>query len=446
MADVIRELQQHPIYIQAQQAKVDVEDLVRVHWNDLEGYTLRTAVTYAIGHLTEEINSAHDAALKGLVVGQRDVYGTRIPLTYPLIQSDGQHKRLVASESTQIEVPSAVVEVKGSFKPEFKNYQITSRISVSPQSVEETIKKLLSVAKTIPAIDFARLEKYGVLVVTGTIRGVYPAARFQDGTKVGSHPVWLATEDTAPQRCVPVIDLSLDREGGSLGVTVSLTRQKYGCPPYEVADLEMICQRAASMNSDPQTQATLVKNGLAGRRIVAVGEIGYLKSRDQGDLVILNAYAVYEYDPRMVGDARLPTEAPAAPPQPPVQTPPPAPAQPAPVPPGTSFLPPQGTRAWGEPPEPAQARRARPAAALERPDRGPDPADRDGARRRAREHDARAGQVVGRDPGGRARREHRGRPLVHPEHRRGRARRGARLRWRPRRSARSAAARRSSSP
>ena len=352
MADVIRELQSLPVYIQAQQTKVDVEDLVRRRWAELEGYTLHTAVSYATGYLTDAINSAMDAPLRGIVVGQRDVYGKGIPLTYPLIQSDGAHKRLAAGFSgPRIDLPAALIDVKGQYKSEYKNYALTSLISVTPLTPEETVKKLLQIAVPVTGIDFARLEKYGVLIVTGTIRGVFPAARFQDGVKAGSLPVLLPTEDTAPQRMVPVLDLSLDREGGTLGVTVSLTRQKYAHPVYEVTDLEMICSRAAQAATDPSTQATLVKNGLAGRRVVAVGEIGYLKSRDQGDLVILNAYAIYEYDPRMVGDGRLPnvapTPAPAPAPAPYVPPPAPAPAPaeaPAPLPDGWIGPPPGSAR------------------------------------------------------------------------------------------------------
>jgi hypothetical protein len=332
---IIREIAAHPVYADALQAGVDVERIVIERFDTIKTFTLATAVNFAASHIKEAIRSASDTILKGLVVGQYDRYGWKMPRKYALIQSDCDHKTLTVTEATRIE-PPASVEIRAQKDPKYSNYRVTNRISVTPLPRDEVVTRLLQVSTPAPKLDFNAIERYQMIVVTGTIRWISASSRFDDGARVGSNPVWLSTEDSAPERFVPVIDIALDRNNARVSVTASLGRQAYGRPIYDVPDIDEICKTAATLSTDPTEQSVFVRTGLAGRNVVVVGEVAYKRSADSGDYVTLNVYAMYQFDPNLQKPARLDMAdaATVAPPatvqtssQAPVQAPTPAPAQ-----------------------------------------------------------------------------------------------------------------------
>lgn len=294
IGQILNELKNDPIYIEAVSNGVDVEKVVLEHIDKWKRFTLKTAIAFAKSELTKKIQSKNDTALTGITVGQYDKYDMKLPVTFPLLSSDGNHTRLVSFDSNKIPEPSRV-ELKVRLNGNYNNYMITDIIKIEPiGDRNKIIEKLMRVAVNVGDLDFSKLQRNDVKVVRGVINWVNPASKWKDHVRDGSFDVFLSTEDTE-KRFVPVIDVTLQKNGNN-SVVVQLVRQRFGKPVYEITDLNELCQAAVAETQDPIEQAKIVKAGLSGRNVVAIGEVSSLKEGEKGNYINLTCYAIFEYD------------------------------------------------------------------------------------------------------------------------------------------------------
>lgn len=302
IGEILNEIKNDPIYVESIQNGIDVEKTILEHMDKWRKYkSLNTVVTFAKSELTKKIQSKNDVAISGVSVGQSDVFGQSIPVTFPLLLQDGKHVGLVHYDVNKIPEPSRV-ELKVRHNSKYNNYQITDILKLEPLDKKSIIARLLRVAKGPEEISLEYLQKRQVLVVRGIINWVNPSKRFDKVETGENSEVYLPTEDSQ-QRFLPVLNINLNKGSGNNTVVFQFGRQRYGKPIYDIADIDAICHNAVTETPDPVEQAKIVKSGLTGRTVVGVGEVSGMKVGDKGNFINLKTFAIYEYGPSSLPDA-----------------------------------------------------------------------------------------------------------------------------------------------
>jgi hypothetical protein len=303
IGEILNEIKNDPIYVESIGNGIDVEKTILEHMDKWKKYkSLNTVVTFAKSELTKKIQSKNDVAISGVSVGQSDVFGQSIPVTFPLLLPDGKHVGLVHYDVNKIPEPSRV-ELKVRHNPKYNNYHITEIVKLDPLDKKSIIARLLRVAKGPDEISLEHLQKRQVLVVRGVINWVNPSKRFDKVETGENSEVYLPTEDSQ-QRFVPVLNINLNKGGGNNTVVFQFARQRYGKPIYDIADIDAICHNAVTDTPDPVEQAKIVKAGLTGRTVVGVGEVSGMKIGDKGNFINLKTFAIYEYGPSSLPESQ----------------------------------------------------------------------------------------------------------------------------------------------
>jgi hypothetical protein len=302
IGQILNEIKNDPIYLEAISNGIDVEKTLLENFEKWKRYTsVKTVVSYARSELNRKIQSKNDVPLVGISVGQCDRYGTKIPVTFPILSSDGKHFAGVNYDVNKIPSPGRV-ELKVRKNDKYINYNITDVVKFEPLNRNEIIERLMRVSKTPETLNFMQLEKNQILVVRGIIGWVNPAKKFDDNRKVsGSYEVYLTTEDTV-QRFTPVVDITLQKTGTN-SVIFQLHRQRFARPIYDIVDFNAMCHSAVNETPDPNEQAKIIKSGLTDRMIIGVGEVTGLKAGDKGNFINMRMFAIYEYDSSFMKDS-----------------------------------------------------------------------------------------------------------------------------------------------
>lgn len=243
----------------------DVERLMKYR-------TDKTAVSFARAKFIKFVNQQNMESVIGVVVGGVDRYGSKAPITYPVIKKNGTMTKVCTWDAELIPIPS-IIEVKGKYNGEYQNYLIDEEMGLLDCKDAPDVLKLLTRVGMPVTADFSKVGKYDTVVVRGFIKSVFPSPIWENGQKVSSYNV-LEFNEAEPPRKTPCMDIRLESGSGNNVVTLQLTRQRRGMPVVAIDDFIEICKDAMELCEDnPVEQCKFVRDGIFGREVVAIGEV-----------------------------------------------------------------------------------------------------------------------------------------------------------------------------
>ena len=80
---------------QAEAAGIDTRAFVIGTKSSVDKYGISTGVAYANARLKEAVIEANSETIKGMIVGQRDRYGTNAPMRIPVLTSSGDDSEVI---------------------------------------------------------------------------------------------------------------------------------------------------------------------------------------------------------------------------------------------------------------------------------------------------------------------------------------------------------------
>lgn len=249
----------------------DVERLMKYR-------TDKTAVSFARAKFVKFINQQNMESVIGVVVGGVDRYGSKAPITYPVIKKDGTMTKVCTWDTELIPIPS-IIEVKGKYNGEYQNYLIDEEMGLLDCKDAPDVLKLLTKVGMPVTADFSKVGKYDTVVIRGFIKSVFPSPIWENGQKVSSYNV-LEFNEAEPPRKTPCMDIRLESGSGNNVVTFQLTRQRRGMPVIAIDDFIEICKDAVELcEDDPVEQCKFVRDGIFGREVVAIGEVSSITEK-----------------------------------------------------------------------------------------------------------------------------------------------------------------------
>jgi hypothetical protein len=285
---------------QVQEANLDAKAIIGKHKSHIDKYGVSTGTAFAIARLREAILEYNSESVKGLLVGDRDRFGTSAPLRIPIIRSNGEHVEVISWTPTvklgdskvELEFPS-VAELRILYDGEFKgvpNIRLISAEKLERISVPDAILRLGKVAKDVGEIDGG--DELAVVVVRGKIAYVEPATRWKNKEKDGSWQIWVPNQKDEPVNH-PVMQISLEAEDGNR-VRVILERQNKAVPTIMVEDFVSLAEDAVKDSTDPGEQARFFGECMRGREVIVVGFMTKFTSGTDVNYVDVNAYAIFD--------------------------------------------------------------------------------------------------------------------------------------------------------
>lgn len=285
----------------AKLANVDVRSTLERAKPGIDKYGKKTGISIGVSKIKEEILEATSDVVKGIILGERDRWGSNTPIRIPVLSSSGKHLEVinwgneVKYGDKRIHMPfPAKVELKvmddGDYNGQ-KNLRVVSIESYETLTTSDAIGKLNKIAVT-PA-DLTRENENSVVVVRGSVGFVGPSARWNsDKTKAGDWPVYLENALDSPKKHI-VMQITLQEEGGNR-VRATFDRQRNAVPTVAVEDLEMICQDAIAETTSPHDQARIVGNAIRGREVIVVGYLTKFKNSDDTTYIDVGASAIFD--------------------------------------------------------------------------------------------------------------------------------------------------------
>ena len=249
----------------------DVERLMKYR-------TDKTAVSFARAKFAKFVNQQNMDSVIGVVVGGVDRYGSKAPITYPVIKKDGSMTKVCTWDTELIPIPS-IIEIKGKYNGEYQNYLIDEEMGlIDCKDAPDVLKLLAKVGMPVTA-DFSKVGKYDTVAIRGFIKSVFPSPIWENGQKVSSHNA-LEFNEAEPPRKTPCMDIRLESGSGNNVVTFQLTRQRRGMPVIAIDDFIEICKDAVELcEDDPVEQCKFVRDGIFGREVVAIGDVASITEK-----------------------------------------------------------------------------------------------------------------------------------------------------------------------
>jgi hypothetical protein len=283
----------------------------------IDRYGVATGVAYAIARLKEAVLEANSESLKGLLVGQRDVFGTNAPIRMPVLSSKGDHKEVFSWGSaikhgdSKIEVPfPCIATLKVLNEPEYKGAQQIRVVSIDSYenvSIPDTILRLSKIAKRTGEIDGG--DELSVVVVRGKITFIAPATRWKGKEKDGSWNLWMPNQRDIPINH-PVMQISLENENNN-SVRIMFGRQRIAVPTIAVEDFSDLCAEASKKMGDPVEQARFFGEIFRGREVIIVGFMTKYNPQPAINYIEIGAYAIFDAVVGKQGAIEAPSERPA---------------------------------------------------------------------------------------------------------------------------------------
>lgn len=234
--------------------------------------TDKTAVSFARAKFIKFVNQQNMESVIGVVVGGVDRYGSKAPITYPVIKKDGSMTKVCTWNTGLVPIPS-IIEIKGKYNGEYQNYLIDEEMGLLDCKDAPDVLKLLTKVSMPVTADFSKVGKYDTVVIRGFIKSVFPSPIWENGQKVSSYNV-LEFNEAEPPRKTPCMDIRLESGSGNNIVTFQLSRQRRGMPVVAIDDFIEICKDAMELcEDDPVEQCKFVRDGIFGREVVAIGEV-----------------------------------------------------------------------------------------------------------------------------------------------------------------------------
>jgi hypothetical protein len=284
------------------QAEIDPSEILTAEFKEgIDKYTAAAGLSLGRSTLRDALQEKMSTEVKGLVVGMRDRYGAKSPIRYPILKSDGNHLEVshfgitVKKGNSKIEIsfPSIVtakiLESDWKGKPVFNLIALTA---IEPVQMEKALSMIQRVAKTVDKLHPD--DEGAVVVLKGRIGFVEPTPIFKDGERVGEYPILLENSRDVPQK-IPVLQVSLNAEGGANRVRVTFDRQHSAMPTISVDDMMELASEAVQRAPDnPVEQAKFVGQGLIGRDVLVVGYLGKFKTINNNNYIEVGGYAIYD--------------------------------------------------------------------------------------------------------------------------------------------------------
>lgn len=283
-----------------EESGIDADSIIKKTKPAVDKYGVSTGVAFTIARLKEAILEANSDSVKGMIVGERDRFGTNSPVRVPLLSSKGDHMEVVNWGTSvkygdqKIALPfPAVATLKIVSEGEYKGipqHKLVAVESYDELSVGDAIGRLSKIAKTVGQIDGG--DELQVVVVKGKISFIAAQTKWKDKEKDGSWQVYLPNQRDSPQMH-PVMQITLESENGNQ-VRAVFDRQRNVIPTILVEDFCEVCADAVVQNSDPGEQAKFVGNIMKGREVIVVGFCTKFNAQAQVNYVELGAYAIFD--------------------------------------------------------------------------------------------------------------------------------------------------------
>lgn len=249
-------------------------------------YAVMTGVTIGVNALLSEIRNCEADKFVGLLAGMKDRAGAERPISLMLVRSDGEHIEVGtwretvpygnSGEKIPIPVPSKIT-LSCTQNPDYGSYTVDNIVAYEPLPKAKIIENLRKVALRPSEISADRL--YKVVVVRGKISSIRPATRFVDKKPDGVHPVLVANQREEPI-LVPTCQITLESDDRTV-VKLVFEAQRYGCPAFMVDDFIELASDAYETTTNPADQTDIMKYGLLGREVIAVGIMTRIADVDQ---------------------------------------------------------------------------------------------------------------------------------------------------------------------
>jgi hypothetical protein len=288
---------------QVQENEIDAEAIIKKAKPAIDKYGIATGIAFAVARLKEAVLEATSETIKGLLVGQRDRFGTNSPVRIPVLSSTGNHIDVinwgtsVKYGDSKIEIPfPSVATLKVINEGEYKgvpNIRLVAMDSYEELSVSDVVTKLNKIAKSVGEIDGG--DELRVVVVKGKIKFINPATKWKDKEKDGSWQIYMPNQKDAPVSH-PVMQISLENEGGNQ-VRAVFDRQRNAVPTIAVEDFVELCIDAVAYNSDPVEQAKFLGELVRGRDVIIVGFMTKYTPQANINYIDIGAYAMYDGSP-----------------------------------------------------------------------------------------------------------------------------------------------------
>lgn len=283
-----------------QESEIDAKAIISKAKPSIDKYGVATGVAYAVARLKEAVLEANSEVVKGLLVGERDKFGTNSPIRIPLLNSKGDHMEVISWDTkvkygdSKIPIPfPSVATVKVINEGEYKgvpNIRLVTIESYEELNTAEVITKLSKVAKSVGEVDGG--DELGVVVVKGRIEYISPATRWKDKEKDGSWQLYMPNQRDTPVTH-PVMQITLEKENGNQ-VRAIFDRQRNAAPTIVVEDFVELCADAVAQSQDPMEQAKFLGGIVRGRDVIIVGFMTKYSPQVNINYVDIGAYAMYD--------------------------------------------------------------------------------------------------------------------------------------------------------
>ena len=285
---------------QVQESEIDAEAIIGKSKPSIDKYGVATGIAYAVARLKEAVLEANSETVKGLLIGQRDRFGTNSPVRIPLLSSKGDHMELVnwgtsvKHGDSKIDVPfPSVATVKVINEGEYKgvpSIRLVAMESYETISVSDLVLRLNKVAKSVGEIDGG--DELSVVVVKGRIQFIAPTTRWKDREKDGSWQIYMPNQKDNPVSH-PVMQITLESENGNQ-VRVVFDRQRNAAPTILVEDFVELCMDAVAQSPDPVEQAKFIGGIMKGRDVIVVGFMTKYNPQANVNYIELGGCAMYD--------------------------------------------------------------------------------------------------------------------------------------------------------
>lgn len=285
---------------QAEAAGIDTRAFVIGTKSSVDKYGISTGVAYANARLKEAVIEANSETIKGMIVGQRDRYGTNAPMRIPVLTSSGDNSEVilwghtVKSGDSKIELPipslaTMRVITEGDYKG-VPNVRVVSIEKYDNISIPDAVARLVKIAKT-PG-ELGPEDELSVVVVKGRIGFITPCTKWKGREKDGNWPVYLPNQRDNPAYH-PVMQVIFESQSGNIA-RAAFDRNRNAVPTVAVEDLEEICQDALAQSTEPVEQARFVSNIFHSREVIIVGFMTKYSSQADVNYIDIGAYAIFD--------------------------------------------------------------------------------------------------------------------------------------------------------
>jgi len=289
---------------EAEKKGIEVEEIVkRLCEKYSPRYKEKTILTKIRAELRNRIRIADAKKVKVVIAGSRDRYGKNYPIRIAGLRPDGKHVEIsswsydsVKYKNSTVELPvPSIATVAVIENEEYGSLNLIEIVDYKMLRRKELMAFLEKVA--VKPSELSKNDEKRVVVIKGTIRGVYPATNFVDGEPSGDLPV-LSEDQRDKPNLHPTMQIWLEADGETRTRLV-LERPRYSKPFYDITDFKLLCEDARNSMESHLEQCEYVQSGIEGDQVYAVGIVTrYHKDRDaQGNpvnYVDIGVSAIYE--------------------------------------------------------------------------------------------------------------------------------------------------------